>query len=997
MSVTRRALKSRNKWWGILVFDCASPRVFGLPPGADFPKVLYQGLEDRLATAAPHDWAAVEIYVNTRRMQRRLIDLFNAGPARLVPRIRLITDIASVYGVAGAGETVSPLRRRLELTQVVSRLLDSAPDLAPRSAIFDLADSLAELMDEMQGEGVSPDAIRDLDVSHLSAHWDRTRRFIDLIAPYFTETLLNAEGQRRLAAERLTTLWAETPPTHPIIVAGSTGSRGATSLFMQAVAKLPQGAVILPGFDFDQPAAVWGALDDALTAEDHPQYRFHKFHQALDITAADVHPWADVKLGSVSPRNALVSLALRPAPVTDQWLESGPDLTDLDRATEGLTLIEAQSPRHEALAIALRLRQAVERGETAALISPDRMLTRQVTAALDRWGIEPDDSAGIPLQLTAPGRFLRHVGALMGTQLTAEALLILLKHPLTHSSDQRNQHLLRTRELELHIRRKGIAFPDPTALMAWAAAKDDARATWAEWICAAFLGHEDVQIAHLSDHLNRHIATAEEIARGAFGADSGELWLKKAGEKARTTVDNLIAEAEFGGDLHIRDYLDLFGAVLSTAEVTDPVRPHPQVMIWGTLEARVQGADVVILGGLNEGSWPEAPSPDPWLNREMRAKSGLLLPERRIGLAAHDFQQAIGAPTVILSRAIRDAEAQTVPSRWINRLVNLMSGLTTNGGPDGLAAMRARGQALLDMVDLFDAPIAQPTPAPRPEPAPPVAYRPDRLSVTRVQTLIRDPYAIYASYVLNLRRLNPLRPEPDAALRGTVLHKVLEEFVRDADPNDAGARADLMAKTDTILADMAPWPADRRAWRAAMERAADWFIEGEVERRKNAVPERLEVRAQTVMENGFTLTAEADRIDRNADGTVTIYDYKTGRAPTKAEMDAFDKQLYLEAILAERGAFQDMNPTVVHSVAHIGMGSDRKVSSHMMNDTILADTWSGLAELVDRYRDPTLGYKARRALTKTSDRSDYDHLSRFGEWNESTPPTLIKVGRHDPE
>jgi RecB family exonuclease len=420
-------------------------------------------------------------------------------------------------------------------------------------------------------------------------------------------------------------------------------------------------------------------------------------------------------------------------------------------------------------------------------------------------------------------------------------------------------------------------------------------------------------------------------------------------------------------------------------------------MIWGTLEARVQGADVVILGGLNEGSWPEAPSPDPWLNREMRAKSGLLLPERRIGLAAHDFQQAIGAPTVILSRAIRDAEAQTVPSRWINRLVNLMSGLTTNGGPDGLAAMRARGQALLDMVDLFDAPIAPPTPAPRPEPAPPVAYRPDRLSVTRVQTLIRDPYAIYASYVLNLRRLNPLRPEPDAALRGTVLHKVLEDFVRDADPNDPDARADLMAKTDTILAEMAPWPADRRAWRAAMERAADWFIEGEAERRKTAVPERLEVRAQTVMENGFTLTAEADRIDRNTDGTVTIYDYKTGSVPTKAAMDAFDKQLYLEAILAERGAFQDMNPTVVHSVAHIGMGSDRKVSSHMMNDTILAETWSGLAELVDRYRDPTLGYKARRALTKTSDRSDYDHLSRFGEWNESTPPTLIKVGRHDPE
>ena len=186
--------------------------------------------------------------------------------------------------------------------------------------------------------------------------------------------------------------------------------------------------------------------------------------------------------------------------------------------------------------------------------------------------------------------------------------------------------------------------------------------------------------------------------------------------------------------------------------------------------------------------------------------------------------------------------------------------------------MRARGQALLDTVDLFDAPTAPPTPAPRPETAPPVAYRPERLSVTRVQTLIRDPYAVYAAYVLNLRHLNPLRPEPDAALRGTVLHKVLEDFVREADPNDAGARADLMATTDTILAENAPWPAARRAWRAAMERAADWFVQGEVERRKTATPERLEVRAETVTETGFTLTAEADRIDRNDDGTVTIYD-----------------------------------------------------------------------------------------------------------------------------
>lgn len=982
------------------MFDRPGPRLFGLPPGADFPRHLLIGLEQRLSGAPPEAWVRVEIFVNTRRMQRRLMTLFAEGPARLLPRIRLVSDLGDE---ALLPPPVPPLRRRLELAQLVSGLLDQAPDLAPRAALFDLSDSLASLMDEMQGEGVDPQVLHDLDVAHLSAHWERSRRFIEIVERYFgadAQDSPDAEARNRRAAEALAARWADTPPDHPVIVAGSTGSRGAVALFMAAVARLPQGAVVLPGYDFDQPARVWDRMEDALSAEDHPQFRFRRLMDMLGTGPEAVRPWRDGDTAPCPARNRLVSLALRPAPVTDQWLDEGQTLDDLAAACADLTLIEAPSPRAEAQAIALRLRKAAEDGQTAALITPDRLLTRQVTAALDRWGIRPDDSAGMPLQLSAPGRLLRHVAGLFGQRMTAEALLTLLKHPLTASGGTRGQHLIWTHELELHVRRDGLPFPDGAALARWAARKngkkepDPAQIAWAEWLGTLLDPLKQVATLPLQDHVALHLSTAEALAAGPDQPGSGALWNEAAGEAARAAMADLTAEAPHGGPFRPRDYRDLVGAILSRGEVREAAEAHPGIMIWGTLEARVQGADLVILAGLNEGTWPQLPPPDPWLNREMRAKSGLLLPERRIGLAAHDFQQAIGAREVVLSRAVRDAEAETVPARWLNRMVNLMSGLDPQGGPDALTAMRARGAAWLRLAARIEAPEAPVPPAPRPAPAPPAEARPGQLSVTRIQTLIRDPYAIYARYVLGLPRLDSLSPEPDAPLRGTILHKVMERFIGAGLPEDPEtARQTLLAIADAVFADHAPWPAARRLWRARLERVAGWFIDGEIARQAGAHPIALERRGRLDLPQGLRLTAEADRIDQTDQGRLVIYDYKTGAPPSAKQMEHYDKQLILEAAMAEAGAFDQLAATPVDHVAHIGLGSAPKVSRY---DIAAGDGAAALAELgklLALYADPDQGYAARRALFKDTDISDYDHLSRLGEWSLSDDPVTLKVGR----
>ena len=436
------------------------PRVFGMAPGVDFATALVEGLQERFAHFTPAQWARIEIYVNTSRMQRRIREVFDSGPARLLPRVRLITDLANDPFADVGPPAVSKLRRRLELSQFVAKLLDQDPDLAPRAALYDLSDSLAKLMEEMNGEGVTPDAFDKLDVTDESGHWDRALRFLKIVAPYFDGSKDPDKDLRlRRVIAQMASDWIASPPNHPVIMAGSTGSRGAFSLLMQAVAKLPQGAVVLPGYDFDLPHDVWASMENDLVSEDHPQYRFHKVMQQLDLLPDDITAWSETPPAHPL-RNALVSLSLRPAPVTDQWLRDGPELGDLQVATHGLTLIEAASPRAEAEAIALRLRAAAQDGITAALISPDRMLTRQVTAALDRWDLKPDDSAGMPLALSPPGRMLRHVADLFGKPVTGESLLTLLKHPLCNSdNDDRGPHLRFARELELQLRRKGPPFP----------------------------------------------------------------------------------------------------------------------------------------------------------------------------------------------------------------------------------------------------------------------------------------------------------------------------------------------------------------------------------------------------------------------------------------------------------------------------------------------------------------------------------------------------------
>ncbi|MCU0912824.1 MAG: PD-(D/E)XK nuclease family protein [Rhodobacteraceae bacterium] len=497
----------------------------------------------------------------------------------------------------------------------------------------------------------------------------------------------------------------------------------------------------------------------------------------------------------------------------------------------------------------------------------------------------------------------------------------------------------------------------------------------------------------LTDRVSRHLALAEAAASGPGGGDSA-LWQAEAGAEARRAMDELAVEAGAGGTLDAAEYLGLLGTLFAGREVREPVRADPRVMIWGTLEARVQGADLVILSGLNEGTWPDAPPPDPWMNRRMRQDAGLLLPERRIGLSAHDFQQAIAAPEVVLTRAARDGEAEAVPSRWLNRLTTLLKGIA----PGELEAMRERGAARLAQAAALEHPGPPVPRAPRPAPRPPAAARPRRISVTEVQDLIRDPYAVYARRVLGLAPLDPLHRPPDARLRGSALHRVLEVFLtRDWDSVAPADRAAAFRRTVAeVLAAEAPWPAARAVWAARLDRVADWWLAGEAARQAGEVARYAEVKGTLdVPGTPVVLSGKADRIGVLADGGATIHDYKTGNPPSAKQQKHFDLQLPLLAAMAEAGAFAPPGAAPVAKVGYIGLGATPTVEETAPAPGEAQAALAGLSRLLTAFGDPGQGYLSRRAVDREQGAEaarDYDHLARFGEWEATEPGRGEDVG-----
>ncbi|MCQ8279763.1 double-strand break repair protein AddB [Acetobacteraceae bacterium KSS8] len=983
-----------------------TPNLATIPLHLPFLDVLARRwLAEHARAADPLAGARGTILLPTRRAARALGEAFlraSGGNAMLQPRIAALGALDEAPLALGDWLDAPPAIGGLDRLALLSGLVLQAGTAFGTAPTLDqawgLAQALADLMDEAERAGCDLAATLPDAAEEQAEHWQLTLRFLRIVTEIWP-TVLAERGQGNPVARQMalleaqSRLWREQPPASPIWAAGFTALSPAATVLLNAIARLPNGMLVLPGLDDPLDDAHWQTLPDS-----HPQAGLARLLAELGARRADFAIWGKESEPVVpETRVAALGRALLPQQALGDWLRR-----DEPVSVQGLRRLHTADQQEEAAAIALLLRDAIETpNKRAALVTPDRGLARRVAVELFRWGVAVDDSAGEPLAGTPPALLLRLAAATVADGLSPVSLLSLLKHPLCaaglHPAECRRQ----ARALELAVLRGPAPAPGGDGLRE--AVQDRAGG---DASLSAFVARVLERLQPLSARFAQRQASVPALLRA----------LLEAAEALAATEDETGAAILWSGEdgnalaLHLAELSDATESVPPQAPrvlpglldaslqgiavrsrralrgLPDGATEHPRVFIWGLLEARLQTADLLVLGGLAETAWPPAVDPGPWMSRPMRKRVGLPSPEEVVGQAAHDFLSCCcSAPNVVLSCPGRREGAPSVPARWLVRLDAFLQGQN-----QALPVDPAGG-----WLRLLDQPDGPPKPVSPPEPRPPLALRPRRLSITEIETWMRDPYAIHARHVLRFRPLPELEQAADAADYGLIVHEALAQFFAEHGtswpPNAAQA---LGAAFDRALTAARLRPALAAWWRPRLRRIAAWVAEAESERRREAAPLQVhtEIAGRVTLDDApggpFVLSGRADRIDLRADRTLALFDYKTGTLPGKASVQAgWSSQLVLEAAMALRGAFGEALRAPAGEIiywrlsgGHVPGEESRPVAENDLQ-SLVEQCWRALHGLIAAYDDPEQPYLSHPRPEYAPPYPDYAQLARVAEWS----------------
>lgn len=961
--------------------EAGAHSVYTIPAGVPFARALAaQILKDY--KGSPEALPLMRILLPTRRAARVLREAFlreSGGKPLLLPQMSALGDIeedelslhmlgAGMEEVLDLKPALPALKRQLLLARLVRQMRE---DFSPDQAVA-LAGNLGAFIDHVHTENLDLNGLHALVPDRLAAHWQVTLDFLKILSEHWPK-ILEEEGAVDAAARRnrlilaLNDYWEKHPPDFPVIAAGSTGSIPATAKLLSVVAGLPKGRVVLPGLDTGMDAESWDCI-----AESHPQAGLKHLLEVMDVPREAVQPWPFEKKCGGEQRRVLATEIMRPAATSSAWQDLAGK--DFGGALENLGFIECAGPQEEALVVAALMREALEEeGRTAVLVTPDRQLARRVSAAAQRWGIALDDSAGAGLHQASIGQFADLFLKACLSDFAPVAVLALLKHPLMRLGLERR--VLEEGTAELDIALRGYKPPAGFAgLKGRLGEKDEnALAVLGAFEKTALIFLKEASSCDFTQILKAHLAALESLA----GAET--LWAGESGEAASQFFAETLQHGHIVQDLNLKNYAALMQQLMKAVTVRPAYGTHPRLQILGQLEARLVDADLVIMGGLNEGIWPPAPGFDPWMSRPMRKDFGLPAPERAVGLAAHDFVQGFCAPHVVMTRSIRSDGTPTIPARWLQRLETVLHA----AGQDIKTLYRDGALGWVRLADHADAV----EPIKRPAPAPPVPLRPAALPVTKIENWMKDPYSIYARYILGLKKLDPLERPVDHALRGEILHKILQRFVSQRQNDDFSGNRDEVKRNlhdiaKTVLDAPEIDPALWIFWWPRFARIADWILEYEAVWRSRFTPVSNEARGEISID-GFSLSARADRIDAG-DGGAGIIDYKSGGSFSKSGiLNGKLPQLPLEGLILSRGGFEAA-PKKLASLSYwvlTGGGTPGKVVeiSDGLED-LIAEAEAGLKALIALFACEETPYDSVPDPENAPRFNDYEHLARIREW-----------------
>ncbi|MBR5129905.1 MAG: PD-(D/E)XK nuclease family protein [Alphaproteobacteria bacterium] len=901
----------------------------------------------------PFGMACVEIILPTKRACLTVKEAFlHASQDKSL----LLPKLTALYEMDNLDEDLPPKMPKLNRTLLLTKLCSAKPNIASIDKAVMIAIGLGELLDEFYQYEADVSLLNTLvQEKQFAEHWNETVTFLDIIHTTWPKILaeygqIDEMDYTIRMIKSYAKKWADIPPTHPIIMAGFDGAIPAVIELAKVVNSLEDSVLFLNGVDTLLSPDEFKSLPPI-----HAQYPLKRLLDALKIYPNEILNYSSEK----SESELLMHEVLKPAEETDSW-QYVQGITS--NSLSHIKRFDCENTSHEALTVALLLREVLETPtKTAAFVTTDRALARRVSVEMKRWGIELDDSAGTPLLQTPIGIYLLLLSNVALTPQNGNNLLALLKHPL--SADTINPTLLRLKikNAEKKARRDNTLLEYQT--------NTDLSILYQLFTKNILYPFEVL--------LKTHIEVAEALATSHDRAGYERLWENDAGQVAYTFLTELLQYAHLLGDIDPAYYPKILELLMASLTVRPKYGMHPRLDILGPIEARFHKPDVIIVGGLNEGTFPQLPDMGPWLNRPMRVSLGLPAPENKIAVSAMDFANCFCAKEVYLTRSLKNDGAPTIPSRFLSRMEAVLT------AADITWTLNETLASLLDKPHKND-------PIIRPAPKPPVSARPQKLSVTKIELWMRDPYAIYARYILKLYPLNSLETPQKQVLFGNAIHKSFEFFI---EQNPHSLDLDALLKLGENNLKSAGFNEGELAFYMPKFKAiASWFIARQAERIDHVKLSFVEQTAECIIEDmlghPFTLYGTADRIDLMKDGSVEIIDYKTGTPPSAKEVRAgYAPQLPLEGYLLSQGGFNKVGAKHISDLSYWRLSSkfeNAKITSVLNKKetdfNVVENSYLGLKKLITIFNDENVAYESCPAPEFAPRYNDYEHLSRSKEW-----------------
>ena len=990
---------------------------YTIPASQAFADNLVTGIIDKFPE--PEQLARIELYLPSRRAISSIKEAFfkhqNQGPI-LLPKMFAVGEPDEEVAINIAierlelDEAINGFERQCLIASQIQHFPIGGRRIAPAPAMK-LASSLCMLIDQMQRAGTPLSAIKDVLPDELSTHWQEILKFLTILFDYWPSILAErgqidpvARQQQLLQAQL--DFWTSNPPNAPIILAGSTGTLPMTRAFMKVISQLPMGVVIFPGIELDIEDADWCAIEQDPV---HPLHQIARSMVEFELPLSEVRYWhvtEQMQHKSVRSRQIVLRELMRPASRTSQWRRLAVDQSELSPSSlQGLKVMSVTDSFQEAELIAGLMRQALETpNKTAMLITPDRMLARKVQAALMRWNILVDDSAGSALILSSPARFLALIIRVVQEDASPHALRALFKHPFATAGLPRAEFIHLANLFEEQILRGPLPRKNWESWTLLVAQTPKLKNFWQTCLLPAFIPLRDafkainpsldtLAIALMQTAQNLGALPENRLDENRVDSDSdindtqSDAAFHIYSDFAGVILLELLSDMIRFGDsypLAASEFYNTFSVLCQEKVVRTPYNQHPRLKILGTIEARMQQADTVILGGLNEGVWPPFSQRDMWINNASRTQLGL--PDRhwRIALSAHDFMMAAASPEVMITRSVITDGAPTQISRWLARLdaVVAAAGLSSyldKQIPVWMKAVNAR--KIPDIVK----PIA------RPEPKPALAQRPSQISATDFDQWITDPYGFYVKKILKIRQKNPIDEPPSVALRGSLIHDVIAEFSTRYPtgklPEDAGEQ--LHKIVDAHLSKWSNIAYIDLFWRQKISVILNWFLEEEGRRRDERFQVVVEKEGKLELSIGQRLilvTARADRIELHQGNHYKIIDYKSGNPPSKLAVSLGRAvQLLVEAAILSKGGYGLSDKTAQDIELFYWQLKGRETAPAKIDDVTPDDfdvsiIFDQLLALVQSFENEEQPYLSEPNSAQRPKFSQVRHLARIKEW-----------------